>query len=84
MDTGYIGLIQDEDNVVSPCRGSCVELPLGTNIVDVVEQTMGDGLVSHTDDTPDSSSNVAIQDLGTSRDTLYSVATMIPLGDSRN
>uniref|UniRef100_M1DGE0 Integrase core domain containing protein n=1 Tax=Solanum tuberosum TaxID=4113 RepID=M1DGE0_SOLTU len=76
-----VGLIRDEVNVAAPRRGPQIDMPLGTNLVDVVEQMQGDELAppAHIDDAPASSSQAASQALSSSKATPLSGANVIPL-----
>uniref|UniRef100_M1DLE4 Integrase core domain containing protein n=1 Tax=Solanum tuberosum TaxID=4113 RepID=M1DLE4_SOLTU len=64
-----VGLIRDKANVAAPRRGPRIDVPLGTDLVDVVQQMQGDKLAppAHTDDAPTSSSQAASQASSSSR-----------------
>uniref|UniRef100_M1DVK8 Integrase core domain containing protein n=1 Tax=Solanum tuberosum TaxID=4113 RepID=M1DVK8_SOLTU len=81
MGTLDIGLIRDEANVAAPCRGPQIDVPLGTDLVDAVEQMQGDEPAApfHTDDASTSFSQAASQAPSSSRATPSSRASVVPL-----
>ncbi|KAG5585795.1 hypothetical protein H5410_046229 [Solanum commersonii] len=76
-----IGLIQDEANVAAPHRGLRIDVPLGTDLVDVVEQMQGDKTTHpvHTNDAPASSFQATSQAFSSSRASPPLGATVILL-----
>uniref|UniRef100_M1DLJ6 Integrase core domain containing protein n=1 Tax=Solanum tuberosum TaxID=4113 RepID=M1DLJ6_SOLTU len=76
-----IGLIQDEVNLAAPRRGPRIDVPLGSDLVDVVEQMHGAEhiLPAHSDDAPTSSSQASSQAPNSSRATPPLRANVIPL-----
>uniref|UniRef100_M1DHZ2 Integrase core domain containing protein n=1 Tax=Solanum tuberosum TaxID=4113 RepID=M1DHZ2_SOLTU len=81
MGTLDVGLIWDEANVAAPRRGPRIDVTLGTDLVDVVEQMQGDEPAppAHTNDAPVSSSQAASQAPNSSKATPPSGANVIPL-----
>uniref|UniRef100_M1DLY7 Integrase core domain containing protein n=1 Tax=Solanum tuberosum TaxID=4113 RepID=M1DLY7_SOLTU len=76
-----VDLIRDEANVAAPHRGPQIDVPLGTGLVDVVEQMQGDEPAppAHTDDAPTFSSQASSQAPSSSRATPPSGSNVIPL-----
>uniref|UniRef100_M1DE39 Integrase core domain containing protein n=1 Tax=Solanum tuberosum TaxID=4113 RepID=M1DE39_SOLTU len=58
-----VGLIQDEVNVAAPRRGPRIDVPLGTDLVDIVKQMQDDEPTppAHTNNAPASSSQATSQ-----------------------
>uniref|UniRef100_M1DTP8 Integrase core domain containing protein n=1 Tax=Solanum tuberosum TaxID=4113 RepID=M1DTP8_SOLTU len=81
MGTLDVGLIRDEANMAAPRRGPQIDVPLGSDLVDVVELMQGDEPAppAHTDNAPASFSQAASQAPSSSRATPPSVDNVIPL-----
>uniref|UniRef100_M1DE30 Integrase core domain containing protein n=1 Tax=Solanum tuberosum TaxID=4113 RepID=M1DE30_SOLTU len=76
-----IRLIQDDTNVAAPRRGPRVDVPMGEDLIHTMGQMQGDGppTTAPSNEHPTFSSQTASQVPSSSRATLLSGMTMIPL-----